>query len=49
MRFAHILTLLQGVQAEKNGVWLKRGRETRILKEMARGDLRTVYMTIQVF
>lgn len=34
MRFAHILVSLQGAPAEKKGIWLERGRETQILKEV---------------
>lgn len=34
MRFAHILVSLHGAPAEKKGIWLERGEETRILKEM---------------
>lgn len=46
MRFAHILVSLQGAPAEKKGIWLERGRETQILKEVGEKNLRTMYMNI---
>lgn len=46
MRVAHILLSLQGVPAEKMGIWLERRRETGILKETVKKKIRTADINI---